>query len=72
MARTKRREGGADPAAAFSPLRAAANRLIAEPGGLLGRCLGIARAIGDQRDTALRPLPATIGPLTSGGSRPDF
>jgi len=72
VAHTKRREGGADPAAVFSALRAAANWLIAALSLLFGRWCMTAPGTGDRCNAAPRPLPATIGPLISGGSRPGF
>ena len=72
VAQGKRREGGADPAAAFSALRAAASALTVVLSGLFGRGLGMVRSIADRWEIPRRPLPTTTGPLISGGSRPDF
>jgi len=72
LADRKRRGGGADPAAVFSALRAATSTLIMALSGLLGRGLGRVRSISHRWENPRRPLPPTIAPLISGGSRPGF
>lgn len=72
LADRKRRGGGADPAAVFSALRAATSTLTMALSGLLRRGLGRVRSISHRWENPRRPLPPTIAPLISGGSRPGF
>ena len=72
LADTKRRGGGAHPAAVFSALRAATSALTVALSGLLGRGLEMVRSISRRWENPRRPLPPTIAPLISGGSRPGF
>jgi len=72
LADRKRREGGADPAAVCSALRAATSALTVVLSGLFGRGLGRVRSISHRWENPRRPLPTTMPLLISGGSRPDF
>jgi len=72
LADRKRRGGGADPAAVFSALRAATSALTMALSGLFGRGLEMVRSISHRWENPRQPLPPTIAPLISGGSRPDF
>ena len=72
VAHTKRRGGAEGSPSALLAVRAATSALTVVLSGLLGRGLGMVRSIADQWEIPRRPLPPTIGPLISGGSRPGF